>query len=102
MCGSPFPTAHNIDAQAGQRKGSQQAKAIFGRAEHLAQKARIARQFVYRKLEPGTAAHVWQVIHPHDTVIAAEDAEKFENINPDRIRYELTPDGKVAHLLKRW
>jgi hypothetical protein len=42
------------------------------------------------------------MIHPHDTVMAAENDEQFKDINPDRIRYELTPSGKVAHLLKRW
>jgi len=26
----------------------------------------------------------------------------LEEINPDRIRYEFTPQGKIAHLLKRW
>jgi hypothetical protein len=25
-----------------------------------------------------------------------------QEINPDRLRYELTPNGKVVHLLKRW
>lgn len=31
-----------------------------------------------------------------------ENTSLFEEINPDRIRYELTPDGSVAHLLKSW
>jgi hypothetical protein len=26
----------------------------------------------------------------------------FEDINPDFVRYELTPDGKVVHLVKNW
>src|SRR5216684_208052 len=53
-----------------------QAKKSFGKAENIA--------------------------HPHDTIIAAEYAKDVEDVNPDRIRYELTPDGKVAHLIKRW
>ncbi|MGZ3625706.1 MAG: APC family permease, partial [Ktedonobacteraceae bacterium] len=80
-----------------------QAKEYFGKAESMALKAKIpTRRFVYLQKEPDAAAQVWQVIHPHDTVIAAENDEQFKDINPDRIRYELTPAGKVAHLLKRW
>jgi hypothetical protein len=80
-----------------------QAKEYFGRAEHAAQQAKIpARRYVYRQQEPGTVARVWQAVHPHDTVIAAENTSQFEDINPDRIRYELTSSGKVAHMLKQW
>ena len=43
-----------------------------------------------------------QIVHPRDVVLSAEHAAKFEEINPDRIRYELTSQGKIAHLLKRW
>jgi hypothetical protein len=35
-------------------------------------------------------------------VLTAERAAQVEEINPDRIRYEFTPDGKIAHLLKSW
>ncbi len=80
-----------------------QAKEYFGKAESAALKAKIpTRRFVYLQKEPEAAAHAWQVIHPHDTVVAAENDEQFKDINPDRIRYELTSEGKVAHLLKRW
>ena len=78
------------------------AKEYFGKAEHLAQQAKINRRFVYRIQEPGAIARVWQIVHPHDTVVAAENASTVENINPDRVRYELTTSGKVAHLLKTW
>src|SRR5216683_1643492 len=80
----------------------QQAKELFGQAESLAQRAKINRQYVYRQQDPDAVSRVWHRVHPRDTVIAAEDAAQFEDINPDRIRYELTPEGKVAHLLKRW
>ena len=80
----------------------QQAKETFGKAENLARKSKVSRRFVYRTQKPDAVAQVWQVVHPRDTVVAAEDASQFEDINPDRIRYELTPQGKVAHLLKRW
>jgi len=32
----------------------------------------------------------------------AEPVSHIQDINPDRIRFEVTPQGKVAHLLKRW
>jgi amino acid transporter len=79
-----------------------QAKKIFGRAENMAQKSKIARRYLYRQQRPGVVADVWQVVHPRDTVVAAEEAPEVVDVNPDRIRYELTPGGKVAHLLKRW
>ena len=80
----------------------QKAKEYFGKAEHLAQHAKINRRFVYRLQEPGAIARVWQLVRPHDTVVAAENAPTVENLNPDRVRYELTANGKVAHLLKTW
>jgi amino acid transporter len=79
-----------------------QAKEYFGKAENLAQKAKISRRYVYRQEEPGTVSRVWQAVHPRDTVVAAEIASQFEDVNPDRIRYELTSNGKVAHMLKHW
>ncbi|HVB74403.1 MAG TPA: APC family permease [Ktedonobacteraceae bacterium] len=80
----------------------QQAKEYFSKAENLANKSKLTRSFVYRQEEPGTVASIWQVVHPRDTVVAAEDAQEVKDVNPDRIRYELVPGGKVAHLLKRW
>jgi len=68
----------------------------------MARKARLAPRFVYRQQEPGMAARIWQRVHPCDVVLTAEQAAEAEEINPDRIRYELTPSGKIAHLLKRW
>ena len=79
-----------------------QAKKSFGKAENLAQKSKSPRRFVYSTEEPGAIADVWHIAHPHDTIIAADYAKDVQDVNPDRIRYELTPDGKVAHLIKRW
>ena len=42
------------------------------------------------------------VILKRELLISAENTSLLEEINPDRIRYEVTPDGSVAHLLKRW
>jgi amino acid transporter len=79
-----------------------QAKKSFGKAENLAQKSKSPRRFVYSTEEPGAIADVWHIAHPHDTIIAADYAADVADVNPDRIRFELTPDGKVAHLIKRW
>ena len=80
----------------------QRAKEYFGKAENLANKSKVPRKFVYRQEEPGVVANIWQIVHPRDTILAAQNAEEVKDVNPDRIRYELTPGGKVAHLLKHW
>jgi amino acid transporter len=83
----------------------EQAKELFGKAESQARRARInTRRYVYRHYEPGTIARVWQIVHPHDTIVPADEVPKIEDINPDRISYEVTPGGgnQVAHMLKRW
>ena len=80
----------------------QPAKEAFGLAESMARKSKVPRRYVYRQDKPGVVAGVWQVVHPHDTVLSPEDCLEVVDVNPDRIRYEITPDGKVAHLLKRW
>lgn len=80
----------------------EQAKEYFSKAESQAQKAKIPRRYLYRQDSPGTVSRVWQAVHPHDTVIAAANAPQCVDLNPDRIRYELTAHGKVAHMLKQW
>ncbi|HET8844969.1 MAG TPA: APC family permease, partial [Ktedonobacteraceae bacterium] len=79
-----------------------QAKEYFGKAESQAQKARVQRRFIYRIQKPDAVSRVWQIVHPRDIVIAADKASEVEDINPDRVRYEITSSGKVAHLLKTW
>ena len=78
------------------------AKDTLKQAALLARKARLTSRFVYRPQAPESAGHIWQIVHPHDVVLTAEHAAQFEDINPDRIRYEFTPGGKIAHLLKQW
>jgi len=80
----------------------QQARKTFGEAEHLAQRAKIARRFVYRLQEPKVVERIWRVVHPREIVVSPENIALLENINPDRIRFEVTPEGSVAHFLKRW
>jgi amino acid transporter len=78
------------------------AKAAFSKAEALARKARISRRFLYRRGESSMTAKVWQVLQPRSVILSEAVATQVGNINPDRIRYEITSGGKVAHLLKRW
>lgn len=80
----------------------QEARHTFSLAEHQAQKAKVARRFVYRQQEPKNLELIWQFIHPHDLVISPENISFFEEVSPDRIRYEEMPEGRVAHLLKNW
>jgi amino acid transporter len=78
------------------------AKDTLKQAALLARKAKLTSRFVYKPQAPGVTGSIWRIVHPRDVVLTAEHAEQFEEINPDRIRYELTPSGKIAHLLKRW
>ncbi|HEY1351463.1 MAG TPA: APC family permease [Ktedonobacteraceae bacterium] len=78
------------------------AKEYFGKAENLARRAKISRRYVYRTRQPDVISRVWHVIRPRDIVISAERATDLDDVNPDRVRYEITPGGKVAHLLKAW
>jgi amino acid transporter len=78
------------------------AKEYFGKAENLARKAKISRRYVYRTRQPEVISRVWHIVRPRDIVIAADRATDLSDVNPDRVRYEITPGGKVAHLLKTW
>jgi len=51
---------------------------------------------------PEAIERIWQFVRPRDLVISPENTSLLEEINPDRIRYEVTPDGRVAQLLKSW
>ncbi len=80
-----------------------EAKETFGKAESLALKAKVPhRSYIYLQEDPTMAEQIWQSIHPRDTLVPAKEDQHLKDINPDRIRYEITPEGKVAHLLKRW
>ncbi len=78
------------------------AKDTLKQAALLMRKARLTSRFVYRPQGSGAEGHIWQIVHPRDVVLTAEHAAQVEEINPDRIRYELTSSGKIAHLLKQW
>jgi hypothetical protein len=78
------------------------ARVTFGKAEKLARKAGIPRRFVYWQRGNTETASVWKMVQPRDVILSAEIAAQMQDINPDRIRYQLTPNGKIAHLLKHW
>lgn len=78
----------------------EQARKDLGRANYLAQEAKIDCRFVYRHQKPGAAYRVWQELHPFDTIVAPEQAPELQQIKPDRTYDESTPKGKVVHLLK--
>ncbi len=80
----------------------QAAKDTLRRAATLAHKARLPRRFVYRQQDPEVVARLWRQVHAHDVVLAAQNASRVAEINPDRIRSVLTPQGTVTHLLKGW
>jgi amino acid transporter len=80
------------------------AKAIFGKAEQLARKAGVSRRFIYRLDASEMVMHIWRFVQPRDLILAADYLQQPEigELHPDRIRYELFPGGKVAHLIKNW
>jgi hypothetical protein len=81
----------------------QQARQCFSKAEGLALKAKLpVRQYIYLRGGPDIVTQVWQLIHPHDMVVPSKENELFKDINPDRVRFELTQNGKVVHMLKNW
>ena len=77
----------------------QHAKEAFVNAESLARQEHITHQFVYNQ-DPDAVGRVWQVLHPHDTVVARENMAYCEEINPDFIRYQVAPSNPIVHLLK--
>jgi len=79
-----------------------QAKEDFGRANHMAEEAKIPSVFVYRHREPNAVQHVWQVVQPSDMIIAAESVSDLTGIDTAQVRYEDTEVGKIAHLSKQW
>ncbi len=80
----------------------QSAKNTFKQAALLAHESKLPTRFVYQQQEPGTIVNMWQKIRPHAMVLAADRTTQCEQLSPDYIRFELTPQGKVAHLLKSW
>ncbi len=75
----------------------------------LATNANADPQFLYRPIqqvsesqEADIVTRIWQTMHPHEILIAAEDVPMLGDISPNRIRYETLSGGKVAHLVSQW
>lgn len=78
------------------------AKESFRHAERLARREGAPRRFVYQLAAPDKLEKIWRFVQPHVIVLPEDLVEQTHEINPDRLRYELTPDGKVAHMVKHW
>ena len=78
----------------------EQARLVLGRANYLARQANLDTRFVYRHQKPGAAYHVWQELHPRETIIAPDQADALQQIHPDCTYDESIPEGKLVHLLK--
>ncbi len=76
-----------------------QAKRAFGKAKHLAKQAKIARQFVYKHLEPGTLEHVWQVVHPREMIIESGQKLQMKHIHSGSSHNEVMPHGQLTHIM---
>ncbi len=77
----------------------EQASKDMGRANYLAQEAKIECRFIYRRQEPGAIYRVWQELHPQDTIIAKEQMPEVEQIHPKRVENVATSNGTLMHLL---
>ena len=79
-----------------------EAKETFRQAERLAQREKVARCFVYEPATPEKLAQVWSFVRPRNVILPEALIDHTEGINPDRLRYQLTSNSKVAHLVKHW
>ncbi|HAH01393.1 MAG TPA: hypothetical protein DCL75_21670, partial [Ktedonobacter sp.] len=78
----------------------EQARKDLGRANYLAQEAKIECRFVYRHQKPDAAYRVWRELRPFDTIVTPEQAAELQQIKPDRTYDESTAKGTIVHLLK--
>ncbi len=81
----------------------------FRKVDALARDAKVSPTYLYRSIQQDLGLQdaeivksTWRRMHPHELVVAAEDIDVLQDINPDRIRYEITPNGKIAHLISKW
>ncbi|GCE28484.1 hypothetical protein KDA_39680 [Dictyobacter alpinus] len=79
-----------------------QAKDTFRLAQRLAGHKGVTSHFMYQLATKDVLEQVWKFAQPRDVVLPADLLAQVEDINPDRMRYELTPHGKVIHLVKNW
>src|SRR6059058_3068471 len=58
----------------------EQARRDLGRANYLAQEAKIECRFIYRHREPGAVLRVWHELHPQDTIIADDQISEMQQV----------------------
>ena len=78
-----------------------QARRDLGRANYLAQEAKIECRFIYRHLEPDAIVHVWRELHPQTTIVGRDHLSKLLQIKPKRIRERSTPAGQVVYVIAK-
>jgi amino acid transporter len=77
----------------------EQASKDMGRANYLAQEAKIECRFIYRHQEPDAIYRVWQELHPQDIIIAEDQMQEVQQIHAKRNENEATTHGTVRHLI---
>ena len=77
-----------------------QAREYLGRANLQAQEAGIATRFLSRHRSPDAASHIWETLHPRETIMAEEQAETLQGIHLTQISVDPASRGKVVHLMK--
>ncbi|HZO76184.1 MAG TPA: APC family permease [Ktedonobacteraceae bacterium] len=75
------------------------ARKALGKANHDAAKANIDCRFLYRCYEPGAISEMWEMLHPHDTIVAPGESVALQHVHPNRTYEQALPDGKVVHLI---
>jgi amino acid transporter len=76
-----------------------QARRDLGRANYLAQEAKIECRFIYRHQEPGAILRIWQELHPQTTIVDRDHMSELLQTKPKRIDKQSTPTGQVLYLL---
>src|SRR5205814_5720979 len=71
----------------------EQARKDLGRANYLAQEAKIECRFVYRHQEPGAILRVWQELHPQEIIISKEQMPEAQQIHPNSDYHYITEVG---------
>jgi hypothetical protein len=78
------------------------AKETFRQAERLARRGSVQRSFVYQLATPEKLAQVWKFVKPREVVLPITLMNQTEEISPDRLRYEIMSNCRIAHMIKRW
>lgn len=80
------------------------AQLAFSRAELVARRLGLPRQFVYVPHQIGAAGvrQVWRSVQPGEVILATEQADDFSGLAIDYVRRDSTEAGDIRHYLKHW